>query len=76
MHYTLPFPLLLDVHTACVSVDFMVHRPTEHDDTIVESQRGTDIMYVDLLSDKIQRIDTLRHTLHQPAWVKHHFTIN
>lgn len=66
--YTVPFPLLVNNDESCISLDFNAHTATS---TV---QRGTDIMYLDLRHDKILRIDTLRHTLTQPNWVKRHFS--
>lgn len=49
---------------------------TQQDDDVqsIKRMRGTDIMYVDIYTDKIVRIDTVRHTLTQPDWVKRHFS--
>ena len=65
--YSLPFPIQVNIHANCASLDFYSHNKGV-------TERGTDIMYLDLLSEKVVRIDTLRHTLSQPAWVKQHFT--
>ena len=66
--YSLPFPIQIDTNTNCVSLDFLSHK-----NRIIE--RGTDIMYFDLTLEKVVRIDTLRHTLIQPPWVKKHFNL-
>ena len=66
--YSLPFPLQVNIDNKCVSLDFLSHKNGV-------TERGTDIMYFDLLKEKVVRIDTLRHTLNQPAWVRTHFTM-
>jgi hypothetical protein len=66
--YTLPFPIQVNIDNQCVSLDFLSHKNGV-------SERGTDIMYFNLLHSKVVRIDTLRHTLNQPQWVKTHFTM-
>ena len=68
--YSLPFPLQLNIDADCVSLDFYAYN-TESG----VKQRGTDIMYLDMRDEKVVRIDTLRHTLHQPEWVKQHFNL-
>lgn len=65
--YSLPFPIQVNIHANCVSLDFYSHNKGL-------TERGTEIFYFDLSNEKIVRIDTLRHTLSQPAWVKQHFT--
>jgi hypothetical protein len=65
--YSLPFPLQVNVQAKCVSFDFLSHQRGT-------TSRGTEILYCDLLKNKIVRIDTLRHTLTQPAWVIKHFS--
>lgn len=65
--YSLPFPLQVNVEAKCVSFDFLSHQKGK-------TSRGTEILYCDLLKNKIVRIDTLRHTLTQPAWVIKHFS--
>ena len=65
--YSLPFPIQVNIHANCVSFDFYSHNKGLTD-------RGTELVYVDLNNEKVVRIDTLRHTLSQPAWVKQHFT--
>lgn len=65
--YSLPFPIQVNIHANCVSLDFY-----SHNNGLTE--RGTEIFYFDLNDEKVVRIDTLRHTLSQPAWVKQHFT--
>ena len=65
--YSLPFPIQVNIHANCVSFDFYSHNKGL-------TQRGTELVYVDLYNEKVVRIDTLRHTLSQPAWVKQHFT--
>ena len=64
--YSLPFPLQVNIEAKCVSFDFLSHQKGT-------TNRGTEILYCDLLKNKIVRIDTLRHTLTQPAWVRKHF---
>lgn len=66
--YSLPFPLQINIDAKCVSLDFLSHKNGL-------TERGTDIMYLDLLQEKVVRIDTLRHTLTQPNWVKDHFAM-
>jgi hypothetical protein len=65
--YSLPFPLQVNIEAKCVSFDFLSHQKGV-------TSRGTEILYCDLLKSKIIRIDTLRHTLSQPAWVIKHFS--
>jgi hypothetical protein len=65
--YSLPFPLQVNIEAKCVSFDFLSHQKGT-------TSRGTEILYCDLLKNKIVRIDTLRHTLTQPAWVIKHFS--
>lgn len=65
--YSVPFPLQVNPIAQCVTLDFYAHKGVD------STQRGTDIMYVDLSEGKLLRIDTLRHALVQPAWVKTHF---
>lgn len=67
--YTVPFPLVVNAAASCVSLDFYAHSAGG-----AEPQRGTDIMYADLRDGKVVRIDTLRHALQQPDWVRKHFT--
>ena len=72
--YTVPFPLNVNLDANCVSLDFYAHN-SKNSDASKQRQRGTDIMYCDVREDKIVRIDTLRHTLEQPPWVKQHFSL-
>lgn len=65
--YSLPFPIQVNIHANCVSLDFY-----SHNNGLTE--RGTEIFYFNLNDENVVRIDTLRHTLSQPAWVKQHFT--
>jgi hypothetical protein len=65
--YSVPYPIIVDPDATCVTLDFNAHK-----DGV--TQKGTDIMYVDLREEKIVRIDTLRHTLNQPEWVRQHFS--
>lgn len=82
VQYLVPFPLLVNADADCISVDFHAVRPKPSDGSKdvgdgaadCTQQRGTDIMYLDLDSNKILRIDTLRHTLSQPEWVRDHFS--
>jgi hypothetical protein len=70
--YSVPFPVQVNPDAQCVTLDFYAHKG---DNKGGESkQRGTDIMYVDVREGKVLRIDTLRHALEQPAWVKAHFS--
>jgi len=67
--YSVPYPVICDTKNSCVILDFNAYpaeEPTE------QNNKGTDIMYI--VNQKIQRIDTLRHTLKQPQWVINHFT--
>jgi hypothetical protein len=67
--YSVPSPVICDTKNSCVILDFNAYpaeEPTE------QNNKGTDIMYI--VNQKIQRIDTLRHTLKQPQWVINHFT--
>ena len=66
--YSLPFPLQINIDVNCISLDFLSHKNGL-------TERGTDIMYLDLVQDKVIRIDTLRHTLSQPNWVKNHYAM-
>jgi len=56
-------------------IPFLSPTDSKNGDGTKPRQRGTDIMYCDVREDKIVRIDTLRHTLEQPPWVKHHFSL-
>lgn len=67
--YSVPFPAQVNSDAGCVSIDFIAHNPS----SLCSPQRGTDIMYVDIFTQKVLRIDTLRHTLVQPQWVVDHF---
>lgn len=67
LHYTAPFPLQFNLDADSVSMDFYAHRADQ------TSQRGTDILYLDIYDNKILKIDTIRHTLQQPEWVRRHF---
>ena len=66
--YSLPFPLQINIDAKCISLDFLSHKNGL-------TERGTDIMYLNLVEDKVIKIDTLRHTLSQPNWVKNHFAM-
>ena len=68
--YSVPYPIICDSNNSCVTLDFNAY-PADEPNCI---KKGTDIMYIDLIQNKIQRIDTLRHTLSQPQWVLNHFT--
>lgn len=68
--YSVPYPIIVDTINNCITLDFNAY-PADEPNVI---NKGTDIMYVDLDNMKIQRIDTLRHTLSQPSWVMKHFS--
>lgn len=65
--YSIPFPIQVSTDASCLSVDFYAHVSEAGSDRVT-SQRGTDIMYLDLLDQTIVRIDTLRHADVQPDW--------
>jgi hypothetical protein len=68
--YSVPYPIIVDTDNDCVVLDFNAY-PADEPKRI---NKGTDIMYINLNHMKIQRIDTLRHTLSQPSWVIQHFS--
>lgn len=68
--YALPYPLLIDTMNHCVVIDFDVFGGDG-----ARSGRGTDVMYFDVGgTGRLLKLDTLRHVLEQPDWVKQHFS--
>lgn len=71
IYYTLPFAVQVNIEAQCLVLDFYAHTVKRNEE--VNKQRGTDIMYMDLVTEKVLRIDTVRHCMEQPDWVRKQF---
>eukprot|EP00746_Dinoflagellata_sp_MGD_P084024 gnl/MRDRNA2_/MRDRNA2_33391_c0_seq1.p1 gnl/MRDRNA2_/MRDRNA2_33391_c0~~gnl/MRDRNA2_/MRDRNA2_33391_c0_seq1.p1 ORF type:complete len:422 (-),score=82.35 gnl/MRDRNA2_/MRDRNA2_33391_c0_seq1:30-1295(-) len=66
--YGLPYPILLNTDKNCTVLDFDVYGSDGK-----KTGRGTDILYFDMKTRRVLKIDTLRHEIEQPDWLKRHY---
>eukprot|EP00927_Polykrikos_kofoidii_P030275 TRINITY_DN26069_c0_g1_i1.p1 TRINITY_DN26069_c0_g1~~TRINITY_DN26069_c0_g1_i1.p1 ORF type:complete len:545 (-),score=66.57 TRINITY_DN26069_c0_g1_i1:47-1681(-) len=68
IQFAMPYPIVLHFDQRIFSWDFdIVDRSSQE-----VSGRGTDVVHV-TTSGKVEKVDTVRHLVHQPSWVKKQF---